>query len=161
MELQKVPPHDDEAEQAVLGCILTDKDVAEAIEALKPDDFYKNDNAVIYEAITNLYAKSSPIDIITLKDELTSMGKLDAVGGIEYLALLPDKVPTTANALKYIKIVEDKSLLRGLIKTANDLISLGYSQNEEVEIIMDGAEKKIFDIMQRKSQKGIHQSKIF
>ena len=155
MELQKVPPHDDEAEQAVLGCILTDKDaVAEAIEALKPDDFYKNDNAVIYEAITNLYAKSSPIDIITLKDELISMGKLDAVGGIEYLALLPDKVPTTANALKYIKIVEDKSLLRGLIKTANDLISLGYSQNEEVEIIMDGAEKKIFDIMQRKSQKG-------
>lgn len=142
--ITKVPPHDDEAEQAVLGCILTDKDaVAEAIEALKPDDFYKNDNAVIYEAITNLYAKSSPIDIITLKDELISMGKLDAVGGIEYLALLPDKVPTTANALKYIKIVEDKSLLRGLIKTANDLISLGYSQNEEVEIIMDGAEKNL------------------
>lgn len=155
MDLQKVPPHDEEAEQAVLGCILTDKDaVSDAIEALKPSDFYKNDNAIIYEAITNLYAKSSPIDIITLKDELTSMGKLDAVGGIEYLALLPDKVPTTANSQKYIKIVEDKSLLRGLIKTANELISLGYSQNEEVELIMDGAEKKIFDMMQRKSQKG-------
>ena len=155
MDLQKIPPHDDEAEQAVLGCILTDKDAAaEAIEVLKSEDFYKNDNAIIYDAITTLYAKSSPIDIITLKDELTSMGKLDAVGGIEYLALLPDKVPTTANVNKYIKIVEDKSLLRGLIKTANQLIDLGYSQNEEVEVIMDGAEKKIFDIMQRKSQKG-------
>lgn len=155
MDLQKIPPHDDEAEQAVLGCILTDKDAAaEAMEVLKSEDFYKNDNAIIYDAITTLYAKSSPIDIITLKDELTSMGKLDAVGGIEYLALLPDKVPTTANVNKYIKIVEDKSLLRGLIKTANQLIDLGYSQNEEVEVIMDGAEKKIFDIMQRKSQKG-------
>lgn len=155
MDLQKIPPHDDEAEQAVLGCILTDKDAAaEAMEVLKSEDFYKNDNAIIYDAITTLYAKSSPIDIITLKDELTSMGKLDAVGGIEYLALLPDKVPTTANVNKYIKIVEDKSLLRGLIKTANQLIDLGFSQNEEVEVIMDGAEKKIFDIMQRKSQKG-------
>lgn len=155
MDLQKIPPHDDEAEQAVLGCILTDKDAAaEAMEVLKSEDFYKNDNAIIYDAIITLYAKSSPIDIITLKDELTSMGKLDAVGGIEYLALLPDKVPTTANVNKYIKIVEDKSLLRGLIKTANQLIDLGFSQNEEVEVIMDGAEKKIFDIMQRKSQKG-------
>ena len=154
-EIEKIPPHDDEAEQAVLGSMLTDKDaVVIAIEMLKSSDFYRNDNSTIYDALTNIYGKGEPIDIITLKDELTSMGKLDAVGGLEYLASLPDKVPTTANAEKYVKIVEEKSLLRELIKTSNELIQIGYSQNEELEMIMDMAEKKIFDLMQRKSQKG-------
>ena len=155
MELGKVPPHDDEAEQAVIGSMMTDKDaVISAIEVLKPEDFYREDNKTIYSAIMNLYAKAEPIDIITLKDELTSLGKLEPVGGLEYLATLPDKVPTTANVEKYIKIVEEKSILRSLIKTANELIEIGYDQNEEVEILMDNAEKKIFDLMQRKSQKG-------
>lgn len=155
MELGKVPPHDDEAEQAVIGSMMTDKDaVISAIEVLKPEDFYREDNKTIYTAIMNLYAKAEPIDIITLKDELTSLGKLEPVGGLEYLATLPDKVPTTANVEKYIKIVEEKSILRSLIKTANELIQIGYDQNEEVEILMDSAEKKIFDLMQRKSQKG-------
>ena len=155
MELGKVPPHDDEAEQAVIGSMMTDKDaVISAIEVLKPEDFYREDNKTIYNAIMNLYAKAEPIDIITLKDELTSLGKLEPIGGLEYLATLPDKVPTTANVEKYIKIVEEKSILRSLIKTANELIEIGYDQNEEVEILMDNAEKKIFDLMQRKSQKG-------
>ena len=155
MDLGKVPPHDDEAEQAVIGSMMTDKDaVISAIEVLKPEDFYREDNKTIYNAIMNLYAKAEPIDIITLKDELTSLGKLEPVGGLEYLATLPDKVPTTANVEKYIKIVEEKSILRSLIKTANELIEIGYDQNEEVEILMDNAEKKIFDLMQRKSQKG-------
>ena len=155
MELGKVPPHDDEAEQAVIGSMMTDKDaVISAIEVLKPEDFYREDNKTIYTAIMNLYAKAEPIDIITLKDELTSLGKLEPVGGLEYLATLPDKVPTTANVEKYIKIVEEKSILRSLIKTANELIQIGYDQNEEVEVLMDSAEKKIFDLMQKKSQKG-------
>ena len=155
MELGKVPPHDDEAEQAVIGSMMTDKDaVISAMEVLKPEDFYREDNKTIYQAIMNLYAKAEPIDIITLKDELTSLGKLEAVGGLEYLVSLPEKVPTTANVEKYIKIVEEKSILRNLIKTANQLIEIGYNQNEEVEILMDSAEKKIFDLMQRKSQKG-------
>ena len=155
MELGKVPPHDDEAEQAVIGSMMTDKDaVISAIEVLKQEDFYREDNKTIYNAIMNLYAKAEPIDIITLKDELTSLGKLEPVGGLEYLATLPDKVPTTANVEKYIKIVEEKSILRSLIKTANELIEIGYDQNEEVEVLMDNAEKKIFDLMQRKSQKG-------
>ena len=82
------------------------------------------------------------------------MGKLDQVGGLEYIASLPDKVPTTANAGQYIKIVEEKSSLRNLIKTANELIDLGYDPTQEVEDIVDSAEKKIFELMQRKSQKG-------
>ena len=155
MDLGKVPPHDDEAEHAVIGSMMTDKDaVISAIEVLKPEDFYREDNKTIYGAIMNLYAKAEPIDIITLKDELTSIGKLEPVGGLEYLVSLPEKVPTTANVEKYIKIVEEKSILRSLIKTANQLIEIGYNQNEEVEVLMDNAEKKIFDLMQRKSQKG-------
>ena len=155
MELGKVPPHDEDAEQAVLGSMLTDNDaVMAAVEVLKEDAFYREDNKIIYQAILNLYSKSEPIDIITLKDELESMGKFEQVGGLEYLAELPEKVPTTANAMKYIKIVEEKSTLRRLIKTANEIIELGYSPTEDVEDIMEGAEKKIFNIMQEKNQKG-------
>lgn len=155
MEIGKIPPNDTEAEQAVLGSMLTDKDaVIAAIEVLKQEDFYREDNKLIYSAILNLYNRAEPIDIITLKAELTSMGKFDAIGGLEYLAELPEKVPTTANVDKYIKIVEEKSILRNLIKTANEIINLGYDPTEDVEDIMDGAEKKIFNIMQAKNQKG-------
>jgi len=155
MELGKIPPHDIEAEQAVIGSMLTDKDaVISAIEVLREDDFYREDNKAIYAAILNLYNRSEPIDIITLKAELVSNGKFDSVGGLEYLAGLPEKVPTTSNVDKYIKIVEEKSVLRRLIKTANDIIELGYDPMQEVEDIMDGAEKKIFDIMQKRNQKG-------
>ena len=116
MDLQKIPPHDEEAEQAVIGSMLTDQEaVVSAIESLKSEDFYRSDNATIYEAIMNVYAKGEPIDIITVKEELVSMGKLDSVGGLEYLASLPEKVPTTANVEKYVNIVEEKSILRSLI----------------------------------------------
>lgn len=155
MDIGKIPPSDIEAEQAVLGSMLTDKDaVIAAIEVLKPEDFYREDNKTIYIAILSLYNRAEPVDIITLKSELTSMGKFDSIGGLEYLAELPEKVPTTANVDKYIKIVEEKSILRSLIKTANEIIDLGYDPTEDVEDIMDGAEKKIFNILQSKNQKG-------
>lgn len=154
MELGKVPPHDVEAEQAVLGSMLTDKDaVISAIEVLKEEDFYRTDNRAIYQAILNLYNRADPIDIITVKAELESLGNFEQVGGLEYLATLPDKVPTTANASKYIKIVEEKSTLRNLIKTANEIIELGYDPTEDVSDIMEGAEKKIFNIMQNNDKK--------
>lgn len=155
MELSKVPPHDIEAEQAVLGSMLTDKDaVIAAMETLKAESFYREDDKAIYEAMQNLYSKAEPIDLITLKNELETMSKLEQVGGIEYLANLPEKAPTSANVQKYISIVEEKAMLRNLIKTANELVELGYNQTEDIEDIMNHAEKKIFDIMQNKSQKG-------
>ena len=160
MELGKVPPQDIEAEQAVIGSMLTDQDaVIAAVEVLKAEDFYREDNKLIYEAILNIYNRAEPIDIITLKAELSSMGKLDSVGGLEYIAQLPDKVPTTANVERYINIVEEKSMLRSLVKTANEIISLGYDETQNVEDIMDSAEKKIFDVMQKKNQKGYSQIK--
>ena len=160
MEVGKVPPHDIEAEQAIIGSMLTDKDaVIAAVEKLKPEDFYREDNKAIYESILSLYSKSEPIDIITVKDELTINGKFDMVGGLEYLAILPDKVPLTSNIEQYIKIVEEKSILRNLIKASTEIINLGYEQTEETDAIIDIAEKKIFDIMQRKNQKGYSQIK--
>ena len=155
MDLGKIPPHDEEAEQAVLGSMLLDKNaVVKGIEVLKSSDFYRGDNATIFEACLNIYNKGEAIDTITISNELTTMGKLDAVGGLEYIAKLPEAVPTTANVERYIKIVEEKSLLRSLIKSANDMIALGYNQNEEVENIMDRAEQTIFELIQRKSQQG-------
>ena len=155
MELGKVPPHDIEAEQAILGCMLTDKDsVISAIEVLKEEDFYREDNKTIYSAIVSLYAKNEPIDIITVKAELIEQGTFERVGGLAYLAELPEKVPTTANVDKYIKIVEEKAMMRSLISTANEMISLGYDETEEVDRIMDMAEKKVFDLTQKKNTKG-------
>lgn len=155
MELGKIPPNDIEAEQAVLGSMLTDKDaVISAIEVLKENDFYREDNKAIYSAIMNLYNRAEPVDIITVKAELASIGKLESVGGLEYLAELPEKVPSSANVDRYIKIVEEKSILRNLIKTSNELITLGYDNTQEVDEIIDVAEKKIFNLMQNRNQKG-------
>ena len=160
MELGKVPPHDLEAEQAIIGSMLTDKDaVISATETLKKEDFYRDDNQVIYEAILNLNSRGEPIDIITVKAELESMGMFDKVGGLEYLSELPEKVPTTANAEKYVRIVSEKATLRELIKTANEIIELGYDPTEDVDEIMEGAEKRIFNVMQGKNQKGYEQIK--
>lgn len=151
----KVPPHDIQAEQAVLGSMLLDKDaVIDAIEVLREESFYREDNKMIFSAILSLYAKSEPIDLITVKNELTENGNFDKIGGLEYLSSLPDKVPTTANVDRYIKIVEEKALTRNLIQTANELIALGYDETEEVNNILELAEKKVFDLSQNKSTKG-------
>ena len=155
MEVGKIPPHDIEAEQAILGSMLIDKDaVINAIEVLKEEDFYREDNKTIYSAMLSLYARSEPIDIITVKSELTQIGKFETVGGLEYLASLPDKVPVVSNIENYIQIVEEKSILRKLIKASNEISQMGYDQTEETECIMDVAEKKIFDIMQNRNTKG-------
>ena len=155
MELGKIPPHDIEAEQAILGCMLTDKDaVISAIEVLKEEDFYREDNRAIYSAILSLYSRNEPIDIITVKAELVEQGNFERIGGLEYLAELPERVPTTANVEKYIKIVNEKATLRSLIQTSNELIALGYDESEDVDNIMDMAEKKVFDLSQKKSAKG-------
>ncbi len=155
MELGKIPPHDIEAEQAILGCMLTDRDsVINAIEILKEDAFYREDNRAIYSAILSLYAKSEPIDIITVKAELVENGNFERIGGLDYLASLPEKVPTTSNVDKYIKIVDEKAMMRSLINTANELVSLGYDETEEVDRIMDLAEKKVFELAQKKNTKG-------
>ncbi len=155
MDIGRIPPNDIEAEQAVLGCMLLDGEaVAMALETLKPEDFYREENKLIFAAMLNLYSRSEPIDLITVKEELVSLGKFEVCGGLAYIADLSEKVPTTANADKYIKIVEEKSVLRNLIKTSSELVELGYDQTLEVDEIIEKAEKSVFNLMKNRNQKG-------
>ena len=153
--VNRVQPNDTIAEQAVLGSMLVDKDaVISAVEILKADDFYREDNKEIYAAMFELYSLGKHIDMITLKDQLTLRGTIDKVGGTEYIAMLIDNVPTTSNIESYVKIVEEKSIIRQLIKAANNILKLGYAQTEEVDALVEKAEKDIFDIMQSRNSKG-------
>jgi replicative DNA helicase len=155
MELNKIPPHDILAEQAVLGSMLLDKDaVVSALEVLTEDSFYREDNKAVFTAIASLYSKSEPVDLITVRNELTENGNFERIGGLEFLASLPEKVPTTSNVDRYIKIVEEHAMRRNLIQTSNELISLGYDDTEETENILDMAEKRVFALSQKKSTKG-------
>ena len=126
MELGKIPPHDLEAEQAVLGSMLTDKDaVMSALEVLREDSFYREDNKAIFAAIHSLYVKNEPVDIITVKAELVEQGNFERVGGLEYLASLPERVPTTSNVEKYINMLSQGG--------AKDSLSLLKSVDVDLE----------------------------
>ena len=151
----KIPPSDVSAEQAVLGSMLVDSEaVIKAIELLKPEDFYREDHKEIYTSMLELYNHGQPIDFLTVKENLKLRGLLEKVGADSYITSLIDSVVTTSNIEAYVKIVEEKSTLRLLIKAANDIISLGYAESEEVDKIIDTTEKKIFDVLQNRNSKG-------
>ena len=151
----KIPPSDVEAEQAVLGSMLVDKDaVVKAIELLKVADFYRQDNSEIFAAMLDVYAKGDSIDFLTVKEALKLRNSLEKVGGDEYLSSLIDMVPTTSNVDSYIRIVEEKATLRSLIKAANDIVAYGYAETEEVDKIIDMTEKRIFDVLPNRNAKG-------
>lgn len=153
--ISKAQPNDILAEQAVLGAMLVDKDaVIASIEVLKSEDFYREDNKEIYAAMLELYSIGKSIDMITLKDQLTLRGTLDKVGGISYIASLVDNVPAVSNVENYIKIVEEKSVIRNLIKTANEIIRNCYSGTEDVDALVEQAEKRIFDVVQERNSRG-------
>ena len=150
--LGRIPPHNLEAEQCVLGAMLIDKSsMAAATEIVSGEDFYRDDHKEIFEAMVDLFEKGEPIDLITLTEQLKIRGTLEAVGGLEYIATIATGVPTTANVKHYARIVEEKSLLRKLIKSATEIAEESFESADEVSHIMDSAEKKIFDILQRKN----------
>lgn len=151
----RIPPHSIDAEQSVLGAMILDKEaINEAIEIIRPDDFYKEANGEIYEAILELFNKNDPVDLITLSEELKRRGTLESIGGVTYLANLSSGVATTANVAYYCKIVEEKSILRRLIKSSDEIIGKAYEDSEDVNIIIEKAEKNIFDITQGAQRDG-------
>lgn len=151
----KIPPHNLEAEQAALGCMLLDSDVIPIVtELLKSEDFYRDDHREIFDAIIDLAEKALPVDLITVSEQLKLRGTLDGVGGLQRLADLTSAVPTTANARHYTKIVEEKALLRRLIKASSEITNMGYEASEEAIFVLDRAEKSIFDIIQKRSTQG-------
>ncbi len=153
--LGRIPPQSIEAEQSVIGSMLIDKEVIPVVmEVLKPEDFYRPDHKEIYDVIIELFDRAQPIDLITVSERLKLHGKLELVGGLEYLTNIATEVPTTANVKHYAKIVEEKSLLRKLIRASSDIVELGFSASEEVSFILDKAEQNIFDILQKRSSQG-------
>lgn len=150
--LMKSMPQNIEAEQSVLGAMIIDKtSIAQAAEVLKTDDFYRDAHKVIYAAIMELFQKDIPIDMVTLIEHLRAKEKLESVGGITYITEVANAVISTANLQSYIKIVEQKAMLRKLIKASNQIIEQSYNKQGDVEDVLDFAEKRIFDIAEKRS----------
>ncbi|HEY8805552.1 MAG TPA: replicative DNA helicase [Clostridium sp.] len=145
-------PYNLEAEQSVIGSMLIDKTaISRVVEVLKGDDFYRDSHKVIFNAIFDLYQKDTPIDMITLLEHLRSAEKLDSSGGVTYISEISNSVPSTANLSSYIKIVDDKSILRKLIRASTEIMENCYNKQDDVEAVMDLAEQKVFNISEKKN----------
>ncbi|HZJ57490.1 MAG TPA: replicative DNA helicase [Clostridia bacterium] len=148
--LSRMPPHNMEAEQSVLGCMLLDKEsVAAATDFLRGEDFYAESHKEIFESMLDIYDHGEPVDLVTVTEQLRQRGTLEAIGGVAYISDLSMAVPSTANIRYYVGIVEEKSILRRLISVCNGIIKESYEAREEIDLIIDHAEKSIFQITQR------------
>jgi replicative DNA helicase len=145
--IDKIPPHSVEAEMSLLGSLLIDKDamikIADIVEA---SDFYKSSHGKIYEAMQELYAKNESIDLLTIDNRLNEKNQLEEVGGKPYLATLCNVVPTAANVLHYGQIVHRKAVRRRLIQSSSDIARLGYEERDDLEQILDEAQRSLFGV---------------
>lgn len=147
----RIPPHNIDAEQSVLCGMLLDREaVTFATEILKSDDFYRPDHKEIFEGMIELYEKAQPIDLITLANKLQERGTLEQVGGQQYLMELSMHIATSANLKQHAKIIEQKSILRKLIHTSQDIMGKSYEGGEDIQTIIDEAEKGLFNIIQNR-----------
>jgi len=143
----KVPPHNLEAEKATLGAILLDwGSIGDVITYLRSDNFYSQQNQIIFEAMTGLFSKGIRGDMLTLIDDLTKSGNLEKAGGTAYVSTLTDTVPTSSNVDYYAKIVLDNSTRRNLIKISSDIKSESFDETKESRKILEEAEQKIFKL---------------
>ncbi|MEV4802703.1 replicative DNA helicase [Nonomuraea sp. NPDC049421] len=142
-----------EAEQSVLGGMLLSKDaIADVVEILRSDDFYRPAHQMVYDVITDLYGRGEPADAVTVFDELQKRGEMARVGGAAYLHTLTAVVPTAANAGYYAKIVREQAILRRLIEAGTRIVSFGYGgQNEEVDELVDRAQAEIYQVTERRT----------
>jgi replicative DNA helicase len=146
---EKIAPQNLEAETYVLGALLVDKNsMIRIADMLRPEDFYSDANALVYGTMLELYAKHSPIDIISLSSKLTEKNKLTEVGGRSYLAGLASAIGSSSNLEYYAQLVQKKATLRRLIDAANQISNLGYQEDEELDAILDAAEQKLFNVSQ-------------
>lgn len=152
---ERMPPHNNEAEQSVLGSVLLQPSaLISAMEYLQTHDFYRRAHQLIYQAMIDLNEKNEEIDVITVANLLETNKQLEDIGGAAYLADLANVVPTAANITYYAKIVEERSLLRRLIQASTDIISETYEESDDVSSILDAAEQKILEVSERKNRSG-------
>ena len=145
----RIPPQNVEAEQAVLGSILIDKDaIVRVAQFLRPEHFYKALHLEIYNAILALFEKRQPIDLVTLTDELKLASKYEFIGGAGYLTTLVNVVPTSAHVEHYANIVKDKSTKRSLISVAARVTEWSFEETKNVKDLLDDAERELFSISQ-------------
>jgi replicative DNA helicase len=151
MPLERVPPQSIEAEQGVLGSMLLERDaIARVVEMLRGEDFYREAHRRIYDAMVDLFERGEPVDLITVTDRLKARGQLEDVGGAAYVTSLLDAVPTAANVEYYARLVLQKSLLRQLIAAGTEIVGMGFREEQEVEVLLDQAEKLVFGIASRR-----------
>ena len=150
--MDRVPPHNREAEQSVIGAIFLDpQSLITASEILLADDFYHNAHKQIFETMLRLSDQGKAIDVVTVTEELSAKKEIEDVGGLSYLLELANAVPTAANVVHYAKIVEEKALLRRLIRVATKIVEDGYTREDEVEALLGEAEKKMMEVANRKN----------
>ncbi|MCC7042548.1 MAG: replicative DNA helicase [Acidobacteria bacterium] len=153
--MDRTLPHNLEAEKCVLGAILINNHAFnQATEVIDSGDFYRDAHRRIFEKMVGLSERSQPIDLVTLKDELSRSGELDDVGGPAYIAGLTDGVPRSANIEHYARIVKERSTLRRLIQSATDVLSRAYDAEEDADQLLDEAERSIFQIAENRMRSG-------
>ncbi len=146
----RIPPQNTEAEASLLGAILIDTDaIVKIADLIRAEDFYEERHQRIYEAIVYLYERHSPIDVLTLSDQLKGTGFLDMVGGASYLTELTNFVPTATHVEQYAQIVSQKSLRRRLIKASQDIVGFGYDEARGLQELIEEAESRLFEVSQR------------
>ncbi len=144
------PPQNLDAETSLLGAILIDSDaIVKIADIITIDDFYDHKNGLIYESIKQLYEKHSPIDVLTVTDQLRSNGNLETIGGAAYLTELTNYVPTAAHVEQYANLVSQKALRRRLIKASQEITSLGYDEAKSLQELIENAEAKLFEVSQK------------
>lgn len=147
--LGKLPPQAVDLEEAVLGALMLEKNaLSEVIDILTPDSFYKEAHQKIFEAISNLFQKTSPIDLLTVTAELRQMGVLELVGGAYYITQLTDRVVSAANIEYHARIISQKYIQRELIRVSTEIINNAYEETTDIFDLLDHAEKSLFDIAQ-------------
>lgn len=145
-----IPPQNTDAEASLLGAILIDSDaIVKIADIIQPADFYDPKHQRIFEAISQLYEKHNPIDVLTLSDQLKNSGFIEFVGGASYLTQLTNFVPTAAHVEQYAEIVAQKALRRRLIKASQDIVELGYKEESNLQELIESAESKLFEVSQR------------
>lgn len=152
--IEKIPPQSIDAEMAVLGAMLLDKEVIpQAIEMLNADCFYKNANRRIYDAVIKLFDDNKGVDLITVIEELKRTNSLEDAGGPDYVSGLASSVPTAANFVHYAKIIKEKMILRNLINSATQIVTECYDTSKDVDGLVDKAEQLIFEVSSNKVEK--------
>ena len=148
---ERVPPNDTVAEQGVLGGMLLSKDaIADVVETLRGNDFYRPAHQTIFETILDLYGRGEPVDAVTVSAELTRNGDLTRVGGAPYLHTLIASVPTAANAGYYGKIVRERAILRRLVEAGTKIVQIGYASEGDVDDAVDVAQAEVYAVTERR-----------